>query len=465
MRRLALPTILGFVALAYVPGCTNNKGDSGGGANCTPIAKAPDDQAGTLGSTITLDDTKDGKSLSTTCNQAALAYTWSFLQVPTDSAINDSSLGTTNGTSSAQSVTFVPDAVGSYVLSLTVSDGTSSSAADVTVVTITSDNLPPIADAGPDATGTVNQRVLLDGSGSSDPEGAALTYVWTFASLPTGSARGSADLYDSTTDHASFIPDVSGTYVLGLTVSDGISWSDVDYVNVVVDSENHRPIADAGTGETLSPCNGSTVRLDGWGSYDPDGDPLTYKWSVSSVPSGSTATDANFDDATKPDAKFTWDVVGDYTFSLQVSDGKLTSAEDVVTMTVTDPGTNHAPVANAGSDQSISASADCTSSDYVWSCQPCDAQKVTLDGSSSTDADGDNLSYHWYDDTDSAASAPTIDSPYTAYTVVHTPQVDATYGTAKSTTMTVTLQVADCSSTDSDDVTITVACTGAKASK
>jgi len=456
MRRLALhPSVALLVALA---GCTSPgpKGDDSG--KCTPVANAGDDVAGKLGSTVTVDGKK-----STSCGSNALAYTWTFLQVPPDSVINDSSLGANNGTAAEQQANFVPDETGSYVLSLTVTDGSATSSADVVVVTVSSDNLAPIANAGPDSNCTVGKRCLLDGTGSSDPEGAALTYDWAFSSIPDGSALGTVDLYDATSDHASFIPDAGGVYSISLTVNDSVSESGADYVQITVDSANQRPIADAGSNKTLAPCNGNTIKLNGYGSYDPDGDTITYEWKLSSAPSGSAATDAAFDDATKPDAAFTWDVPGDYTFALQVNDGNLKSAEDIVTMTVTDPGTNNAPIANAGADQTISASGECTSASYVWSCQACDAQKVTVDGSSSTDPDGDSLSYHWYDDTD--ADPATIDSPYTAYTVVRTPEVDATYGSANSTTMTLTLQVADCSAASTDQVAITVECTGAKASK
>src|SRR5205823_7481994 len=50
-------------------------------------------------------------------------------------------------------------------------------------------NRPPVANAGPDqGIAGVGATVHLNGAGSSDPDGNALQYVWTFTSRPIGSA-------------------------------------------------------------------------------------------------------------------------------------------------------------------------------------------------------------------------------------------------------------------------------------
>lgn len=88
---------------------------------------------------------------------------------------------------------------------------------------------------------------------------------------------------------------------------------------------NLPPVANAGTDQTieLQSCDGATVMLDGSASYDPDGDPLTYKWTwlggsvegpnpIITVPLGTT------------------------TVTLTVDDGKGLSSSDTVNITVAD---------------------------------------------------------------------------------------------------------------------------------
>jgi hypothetical protein len=84
------------------------------------------------------------------------------------------------------------------------------------------------------------------------------------------------------------------------------------------------PVADAGddtTAECTSPTT-TAVQLDGTGSSDLDGDPLTFEWSASGV---------SFDDATSPTptGQFSF---GTTTVSLKVSDGTF---EDFDTVLVT----------------------------------------------------------------------------------------------------------------------------------
>ena len=57
-------------------------------------------------------------------------------QAPVESVLGDDTLGANNGTQEAVQVSFVPDAVGNYVVSLVVSDGVEVSSPDLVVLTV-----------------------------------------------------------------------------------------------------------------------------------------------------------------------------------------------------------------------------------------------------------------------------------------------------------------------------------------
>ncbi len=84
-------------------------------------------------------------------------------------------------------------------------------------------NQAPVANAGSDQTAEVGNTVTLNGNGSSDADaGDTLVYVWTISSAPDGSA---ATITNMGNVIASFTPDVAGTYVIMLTVTDGAETS------------------------------------------------------------------------------------------------------------------------------------------------------------------------------------------------------------------------------------------------
>jgi hypothetical protein len=79
-------------------------------------------------------------------------------------------------------------------------------------------NGAPIAAVGPDQTKLLGDTVTLDGSASSDPDGDAITFNWLTLSVPDGSQ---IELTGPATAIASFVPDLGGTYLFMLSVSDG----------------------------------------------------------------------------------------------------------------------------------------------------------------------------------------------------------------------------------------------------
>jgi PKD repeat protein len=85
---------------------------------------------------------------------------------------------------------------------------------------------------------------------------------------------------------------LQGVHTMGVRVKNAYSeWSETKTKEFFF---NIQPIADAGANQTVN--EGETVTLDGSNSYDPDGDPLTYRWTVPDeiTLSSSTAAQPTF---------------------------------------------------------------------------------------------------------------------------------------------------------------------------
>lgn len=187
-------------------------------ANSAPIANAGPDQNVVTNSLVVLDG-----SASSDADNDGLIYSWEITTKPEGSTA-------TLDDDSSPNPSFTADFDGEYLIDLTVNDGIVSSDADTVVVTAATMNSAPVADAGPDQTVDTGTTVTLDGSASSDSDGDALTYAWSFTSTPEGSA---ASLVDDTAVTSTFTPDLTGTYVVGLVVNDGDLSSERDSVSIV----------------------------------------------------------------------------------------------------------------------------------------------------------------------------------------------------------------------------------------
>jgi hypothetical protein len=193
--------------------------------NVAPNADAGASQNVATGDPVMLDGTA---SHDPDAKPQPLAYLWSFDAVPEESELTDDDI-----TSRDQAVAgFTPDAEGVYILRLIVTDGEATSA-DTVQITAVAENVAPFANAGLDITLTLGQTAHLNGSASSDPDAgpSALTYQWRFVSVPARSSLGNADITSADTATPSFTPDITGTYVLELSVNDG---EDIGYDNVAV---------------------------------------------------------------------------------------------------------------------------------------------------------------------------------------------------------------------------------------
>ena len=107
-----------------------------------------------------------------------------------------------------------------YTAKFVVNDGEYDSDFDTVTISVEG-NSKPVADAGEDRNVNVGQEVCLDGGESSDPDGDGITtYSWAIISRPDGSDSNAADLDDPGKVNPCFTPDVSGAYLVQLTVTD-----------------------------------------------------------------------------------------------------------------------------------------------------------------------------------------------------------------------------------------------------
>ena len=156
---------------------------------------------------------------------------------------------------------------GRYQVVLTADDGGSGDCARVRLEHALLVNAPPRAEAGDDLVVAPGETVALDGSASSDPDGAIARYAWD---LGDGTrAEGVRVL------HAYGQP---GSYVaeLGVTDNTGLANNrDLDRIAIRVNA----PPVPALALDPAVPCAGQDVVFDGSGSRDPDGTLRDRQWT------------------------------------------------------------------------------------------------------------------------------------------------------------------------------------------
>ena len=201
---------------------------------------------------------------------------------------------------------------------------------------------------------------------TSESVTVAATTTDANAAAPSITPADSAAL---TEGHQVATTTASTAIAVAVTAEDG---STTRTYRITVTRQNDPPTAEAGADQTVD--EGADVTLAGSGS-DPERGALTYAWRQSSGTPSVTLSNAN-----RASASFTapTQLVNDavLVFELKVTDPLGKFATDTVMITVT-AGTNDAPTANAGEDQTVGEGAT-----------------VTLSGSG-TDPENEDLTYAW----------------------------------------------------------------------
>ncbi len=156
--------------------------------------------------------------------------------------------------------------------------------------------------------------ITLDGSGSSDPDGDNLTYLWSLSSATTGTPGGTLDNDGLSTPVLTLFErlSIADTLTISLTVTDPDGEENTATAEYTLLPEapipNRAPDALVGTGTataSLTAFSGETVTLDGSSSSDPDlgqTATLTYRWRHIS---NSFFGEIPLDGAGTPTASFT----------------------------------------------------------------------------------------------------------------------------------------------------------------
>jgi PKD repeat protein len=228
-----------------------------------PLADAGGPYIGEVATAITFDGTD-----SSTTNQGGTIeqYDWDF---------GDNEVGTGPTPSHAY------QALGVYVVELTVTDDLGATDTDGTYSVIGGAGEPPTANAGGPYNGAVDATIVFDGTGSSGGDGtiADSDYVWTFGDGNFATGPTPSHIYET-----------SGVFNVALAVQNSNGVFDVDKTTATTGTGNLPPEADANgpyEGEV-----GVAITFDGSASSDPEGQIVSYTWTFGdgATESGASAT-------------------------------------------------------------------------------------------------------------------------------------------------------------------------------
>jgi len=218
-------------------------------------------------------------------------------------------------------------------------------------------NHAPISDAVGPYMGVAKVPVTFDGTGSTDPDGDDLTYLWEFGDGETGIGPNPDHTYDS-----------AGTYEVNLTVNDGLL-TNTSSIIITIDESDVDSDGD-GYGDGMEESYGSNPNDASDHPEDTDGDGIP--------------------DDDSPDGKYKGDTDDDNDGLDDDAEEKLGSnpkdGTDVVTITI---GENSFHLVDTDGDGEF---------DTIYNSQSKEAEGITIeDGKVSIDIDGDGEADFLYD--------------------------------------------------------------------
>jgi len=230
--------------------------------NRAPAADAGPDQTVTVAATVTLN-----ASASTDPDGDPVVSTWTQTGGPAVALVG----------AGTPTPSFVPPVAGDYVFQVAVSDGLGGSAVDSVTVRVTP-NLPPTAVISViPMNGTLATAFAFDGTASTDPDGVIASYDWDFGDGSTAPTAAPTHTFTA-----------RGAFVVTLTVTDDDGATGQATLSVAIGNRGPVLVSWDPTGAAVTLPSGAE-RLFAVIATDPDGDPLTYAWTVGGLPVGTDA--------------------------------------------------------------------------------------------------------------------------------------------------------------------------------
>ena len=201
-------------------------------------------------------------------------------------------------TSSLSKLTHFFTENGEYSVTLTIVDNEGAVSSKVAIQIVK--NRSPVAILIENSTIIDRKQVVsFDASGSYDPDGVIVSYLWDFGDGTSGTG--------AIVNH-SYLE--SGVYTTTLTVTDDDGGTDRIFVTKVI---NDQPPVAILTASSFSVNVGEIVSFDASGSYDPDGVIVSYLWDFGDQKSSTGIT-----------VNHIYNQVGSYTVTLTIEDNNGT---------------------------------------------------------------------------------------------------------------------------------------------
>jgi PKD repeat protein len=320
-------------------------------ANLVPVVTLPASQSAVAGSAFSLSATFSDAGV----NDAPWTYSINW---------GDGSAATTGSTpsqSSAITASHTYAASGTDTVRVTVTDKDGGAGTAKTPVGVAAAPSPPTAAPGGPYAGNEGSAVAFNGSGSTDPQGSALTYGWSFGDGTTATGVSPTHAYAD-----------NGSYTVTLTVTDALSLSSSPATTTATIA-NVAPTVSAPA--SLAATAGTAVTLSATFS-DPGVNDAPWTYSINWGDGSAATTGSTTSQTGGISASHTYAAGGTDTATVTVTDkdaGVGTAKTAIAVAAV-----NHPPTAVAGGPYAGNEGA-----------------AIAFNGSGSSDPDGDAITYAW----------------------------------------------------------------------